>query len=192
MPASPKSWWSRQLTQLRSHLTPRAFGKGQYFDSPKSIQILRSASSTLSPSIGERFSLWIQGRQDEHFGPKCRLPELFQRRDKIYLDLQAQKLQWNHPPPKNYHDVLSAAANVGAIEERLGYRFKDRLLGIEALKNSEVTYPMYFNGQICKVEKNNRLALLGDRILTSVLCDMWYDSGQSTCMCYARLDDMCS
>jgi hypothetical protein len=69
------------------------------------------------------------------------------------------------PPPKVYHDLLDAAARVGALEERIGYVFKNRMTCIEALKMND--FPLYYSGTIHECGKNNRLALLGDRMYVS-------------------------
>ncbi|KAF2110493.1 ribonuclease III domain-containing protein [Lophiotrema nucula] len=128
----------------------------------------------------ERFKVWISGKQLQHFGPTCRVLELFARRDKIFLALAERRLRWHLPAPKHHHNVLDAAANVVKVEDSISYRFKNRMLCIEALKMSGSESPLYFEGTIHPVLNNNRLALLGDRALSMVVCDLWYRTGGLT------------
>jgi hypothetical protein len=129
----------------------------------------------------ERLVLWLRGRPRQHFGPKARIPELFQRRDLPWLALQSGKLRMQEPRPTVFHDLLDAAARVGALEERLGYKFRNRMTCIEALKNTNS--PLYWNGAIHHADKNNRLALLGDRVLDLVVCEIWFATEHSTSTC---------
>lgn len=123
---------------------------------------------------------WTQGHTRQHFGPACRLPDLFERKDRIYLDLYTKRLQWISPPPLYHHDLLHAAVRVGHIEARTGYNFKNKFLCIEALKNTGKNWPLYYKGVVVEIDRNNRLALLGDRVLGLALCEIWFHSGHST------------
>lgn len=123
------------------------------------------------------FRNWLQAHQRQHFGPTCRLPDLFQRRDLIYHHMSTEKLRWHVRRPFTSHGIFDVAAKVLHIEEVTGYTFKDRMTIIEALKNSGSDHPLYFNGTVHPVEKKGqRLALLGDRVLSMVLCDIWFDA----------------
>ncbi|CAN9160922.1 unnamed protein product [Alternaria alternata] len=51
------------------------------------------------------------------------------------------------------------------------------MLCIEALKLTSSAIPLYFGGKTYHVDRNNRMALLGDRILTLALCDTWFQTG---------------
>ncbi|KAF1944501.1 ribonuclease III, partial [Clathrospora elynae] len=115
----------------------------------------------------------------EHFGPKARIPDLFQRRDQIYFALETQQLQWYTPAPLYHHDLLDAAAKVGHIEELIGYVFKEKMTCIEALKVSSHSTPLYFKGVVHTVAGNKRLALLGDRVLGLALTEIWFHTGRS-------------
>jgi hypothetical protein len=84
------------------------------------------------------------------------------------------------PPPKLHHDLIDAAAKVGALEVRLGYVFKNRATCIEALKVTGDAYPIYHDGVVYDYTRNNRLALLGDRVLSLVVCEMWFETDHST------------
>lgn len=126
------------------------------------------------------FLTWLRGETCEHFGPACRIPDLFLRRDQTFLDLSAERLRWFLPPPPTFHDIFAVAKKVHRIEETIGYEFKNKMLIVEALKMSGTTYPLYFNGTVHPVENNNRLALLGDRVLSLSLTETWFHGGSST------------
>lgn len=128
-----------------------------------------------------------RGALRQHFGPKSRIPELFERKDQVYLALETQKLQWYAPAPAVHHDLLDAAARVGRIEERIGYKFNDKIHCIEALKYTPSTTPLYFKGVVVKVDKNSRLALLGDRALGLVLSEIWFHTGNTLGSSFAEL-----
>ena len=131
----------------------------------------------------ERLSLWLRGRQQQHYGPKARIRELFQRRDLPWFALQSGQLRMQAPPPMFRHDLLDAAARVGALEEKLGYTFKKRITCIEALKITRSYCPLYYGGVIHNADRNNRLALLGDRVLSLAVCEIWFQTEHSTSMC---------
>jgi dsRNA-specific ribonuclease len=83
-------------------------------------------------------------------------------------------------PPKFHHDLLDAAARVVSLEVRLGYTFKNRLTCIEALKTTGEWSPIYCDGTVYDVSRNNRLALLGDRVLSLAVCEIWFQTEHST------------
>jgi hypothetical protein len=126
----------------------------------------------------------------QHFGPKVRIPDLFQRRDQLYFAMETGQLQWFAPPPAIYHDLLHAAAKVGHIEERIGYIFKDKMTCIEALKVTSTVTPLYYKGVIHKADRNNRLALLGDRVLGLALCEIWFYTGNTTSALYIWVNSL--
>jgi hypothetical protein len=134
-------------------------------------------------TYSDRFMVWLQNRQCQHYGPKAHMPELFQRRDLPFLALQSGKLRMKALPPACHHNLLDAAARVGALEVRLGYTFKNRMTCIEALKVTGTWSPLYFDGMVYNVDKNNRLALLGDRVLSLAICELWFQTEHSTSMC---------
>jgi dsRNA-specific ribonuclease len=86
-------------------------------------------------------------------------------------------------PPACHHNLLDAAAQVGALEVQLGYTFKNRMTCIQALKVTGTWSPLYFDGTVYSADKNNRLALLGDRVLSLAICEIWYHTEHSTSMC---------
>ncbi|CAA9958412.1 Rnc dsRNA-specific ribonuclease [Pyrenophora teres f. maculata] len=120
-----------------------------------------------------------RGALRQHFGPKARIPELFERRDRVYFALEKQKLKWYAPAPSPHHDLLDAAARVGRVEESIGYTFKHKLYCIEALKQTNSTTPLYFQGVAINTDNNRRLALLGDRALDLALSEIWFYTGNT-------------
>ncbi|KAH9865718.1 hypothetical protein J1614_009305 [Plenodomus biglobosus] len=94
--------------------------------------------------------------------------------------MQSGRLQFISPPPFFHHDLLHAAVRVGHIEVRTGYNFKNKLLCIEALKRTGKASPLFYRGASVVLDRNNRLALLGDRVLSLALCEIWFHSGHST------------
>jgi hypothetical protein len=130
----------------------------------------------------ERFLLWLRGQQLQHYGPKAHIPQLFQRWDMPFFALENGTLRIRTSPPMFHHNLLDAAARVGALEGRIGYTFKDKMLCIQALKVTGAYSPLYFDGVVHEVDRNNRLALLGDRLLSLVVCEIWYQTEHSTSM----------
>jgi dsRNA-specific ribonuclease len=127
----------------------------------------------------ERLIAWLQNHPCQHYGHKARIPELFQRRDLPLYALYNGKLRLKASPPTFHHDLLDAAARVGALEPRLGYTFKNRMTCIEALKVTGELHSLYFDGTIHEVGRNNRLALLGDRVLSLAVCEIWFHTEHS-------------
>lgn len=83
--------------------------------------------------------------------------------------------------PDRSHDLLVAVAELGALEQRIGYRFNDKLLGLSAFKTSPPDNPVKFQSLSASFQDWKRLALLGDRALDLALCHTWYQSGNSRC-----------
>ncbi|KAH6313891.1 hypothetical protein HBI39_046180 [Parastagonospora nodorum] len=124
----------------------------------------------------ERLVAWLQNRPCHHYGHRAQIPELFQRRDLTLLALYNARLRLKTPPPKYHHDLLDAAATLGALEVRLGYTFQNRMTGIEALKVTGNVHSLYYDGAVYETGMNNRLALLGDRVLSLALCEIWFQT----------------
>lgn len=152
MPQARMMSLSRYWKQLKIRLTPTVFSK----------QLLSKV------------------QQGPHFGPTHRIADLFQRSDQFHLrTYEAGKPQWTaqSQPPTIHHDLLDAAVKAGHIEERIGYCFNNKLLCIEALKTTGPGCPLYYSGVEVNLPQNKRLALLGDRVLSLALCELWYLSG---------------
>jgi hypothetical protein len=143
---------------------------------------LRRSSRNLLGNRSEMLMSWLRNPQYQHYGPKARIPELFQRRDIVFHALQSGRLQMKAAPPARYYDLVDATARVGALEVRLGYKFKNRLTCIAALKLFNAGGPIYHDGITYTVDKNNRLALLGDRVLSLVVCQIWFQTEHSNSM----------
>lgn len=153
----------------------------QKFQNKRQVKSAPDCSST------QRRLLWGNSEPPQHFGPKSRIPDLFERKDEMHLKLATQQLEWHELPPPHHHDMLEAAARVGRIEERIQYTFRNKILCVEALKVTTSNSPLFFKGIIHKVKQNNRLALLGDRVLSMVLCGIWYSTGYSPGVFNAQL-----
>jgi hypothetical protein len=127
----------------------------------------------------EHFTRWLYGLPRQHFGPSAKLPNLFERRDLAYHQLENHALRWHFPPPEHSHNIFDVAARVNKVERIIGYNFTNRMLCIEALKLSGLKSPLYFEGNVYPIVQNKRIALLGDRLLTLVISEIWYGTGNS-------------
>ncbi|ORX93935.1 hypothetical protein BCR34DRAFT_580274 [Clohesyomyces aquaticus] len=159
----------KRVTRLASRVKPA--GK------PPTNRVQRIWRNFMLQATGLQF--WLHGSQVQHFGPKCRIPDLFRPNDRIFLALATQRLQWRQAPPEYHHELFEVAESVLKIENKIGYKFKDRMLLVQALKTSDDRHSLYFDGSVHDVSRNMRLALLGDRALTVVVCDLWFRSGSS-------------
>lgn len=122
------------------------------------------------PSFGQR----------SRFRPKFRIPDTFQK-DGVQSTLGIEQLQ------RPAHNLVDAAAKVGRLEACLDYTFYDKMICIQAINATSFVLPLYFEGVIHREAKNNRLALLGDRVLRLALCDLWFGTGNSTGSFHAQL-----
>jgi hypothetical protein len=134
-----------------------------------------SAPARLSQTVTNVWSLMLQlaGKNRQHFGPRSRAPDLWPRQDLIHFSIKEMDVSSSAPKGT----LVNMLTNVGVLEERIGYRFKDKMLAVQALKIS--LEKMRLNGAGVSIIKNSHLALLGDRVLTAACCDIWYHSGRS-------------
>jgi hypothetical protein len=134
-----------------------------------------SATGRLSQTVTNVWSLMLQlaGKNRQHFGPRSRAPDLWPRQDLIHFSLKEMDVSSSAPKGT----LINMLTNVGVLEERIGYRFKDKMIAVQALKVS--LRKIRLNGADVPIIKNSRLALLGDRVLTAACCDIWYHSGRS-------------
>jgi hypothetical protein len=142
-----------------------------------------STTARLSKTVTNVWSLMLQlaGKKPQHFGPRSRAPDLWPRQDLMYFPVRDLRTDPVGTSPSALRNTLTDAfARVGALEERIGYQFNDRMICVQALKVAAGN-PLFFNGIEYPVIRNNRLALLGDRVMNLACCDMWYKSGRSTC-----------
>ncbi|KAH8731155.1 hypothetical protein GQ44DRAFT_699433 [Phaeosphaeriaceae sp. PMI808] len=128
----------------------------------------------------DRIPIWLQGRKVQHYGLTARLHGRFQCRHLSNDALQNGPLKVSNPASLAYHDLTDAFARVKFIETRLKYSFKNPMVCIEALKISGAAWPLYTSGTIHHVSRNNRLALLGDRVLNLAICETWFLTEHST------------
>lgn len=172
MPKLKKSWIHQRWKHFRQ--SSLALGSNQRAPSHWSFRNLLRTRSEILVS-------WLRpGHQCQHHGPKARIPELFQRRDIVLYALQSGRLRMKVPPPARYYDLLEATAKVGALEVRLGYIFKNRMICMAALKPFNDGLALYHDGVTHVVDKNNRLALLGDRVLSLIVCQIWFQTEHSS------------
>lgn len=60
------------------------------------------------------------------------------------------------------------------IEQITGYNFNSKLRCIESIQMANEVTPAVIDGVFCQVEKNTRLAIVGDIVMNLVLGTMWY------------------
>ncbi|KAH7095358.1 hypothetical protein FB567DRAFT_27425 [Paraphoma chrysanthemicola] len=161
------SWLRHNWRHIQSGITTKIFGSdAPIFGRPKNV----------APS--ERMLRWFRSGERQHYGAKSRSPDLFQREDMIFFALESRLAHKPASPPYMYHNLLDAASKVGALEQRIEYTFSDKMTCIEALKLTEV--PLYYDGKIYDRGRNNRLALLGDRVLSLAFCETWFHTEHTT------------
>jgi hypothetical protein len=165
----------------------------------------QNTSFTFSPSLDRRHSSRARsGRASQ--SPRSRIttskpeayPGIKQARSRVKAHHQTTRdsvaaiptgIQSSHwSLPKGHYDLLHAVARLGAAEERLGYTFRDKFLGLTAIKPDGYSLTVSFEGRSWPLPGHKRLALLGDRALDLALCQTWYESGQPPCMscCYCN------
>jgi hypothetical protein len=134
-----------------------------------------SATAHLPQTVTNVWSLKLQlaGKNRQHFGPRSRAPDLWPRQDLIHFSIKEMEILSSMPKGT----LINMVTNVGILEERIGYRFKDKMVAVQALKCSPVK--MRLSGKGVPIIENSHLALLGDRVLTAACCDIWYHSGRS-------------
>jgi hypothetical protein len=134
-----------------------------------------SATARLSQTVTNVWSLMLQlaGKNRQHFGPRSRAPDLWPRQDLIHFSIKEMDVLSSTPKGT----LINVLTDVGVLEERIGYRFRDKMLAVQALKIS--LEKIRLNGADVPIIKNSRLALVGDRVLTAACCDIWYHSGRS-------------
>ncbi|KAH7085707.1 hypothetical protein BKA63DRAFT_598335 [Paraphoma chrysanthemicola] len=165
MPKIP--WLHHNWRHMQNSFTTKIFGSdAPIFGRPK------------NDAPAERMLQWFRSEERQHYGAKSRSPDLFRREDMIFFALERGFSHKPASPPKVYHNLLDAAARVGTLEQRIGYTFSDKMTCIEALKLTEI--PLYYDGTIYDRGRNNRLALLGDRVLSLALCEIWFHTEHTT------------
>jgi hypothetical protein len=134
-----------------------------------------SATARLSQTVTNVWSLMLQlaGKNRQHLGPRSRAPDLWPRQDLIHFSIKEMDVLSSTPKGT----LINVLTDVGVLEERIGYRFRDKMLAVQALKIS--LEKIRLNGADVPIIKNSRLALVGDRVLTAACCDIWYHSGRS-------------
>lgn len=81
-------------------------------------------------------------------------------------------------PAKNIqesNEMANADTKIAQIEAIIGYTFTKKLLCAEGLQMDGTPGCVWLGRTPHMVEKNTRLAVLGDAIMASVLVEKWYD-----------------
>lgn len=102
-----------------------------------------------------------------------RLSNFFTRRDMLFFHMFVDPLRFCQPPPVEHQDLFEAATRVVRVEQVIGYRFKNKMLCVEALKASRHDVPLYWQGVVTPIADNRRLALIGDRVLALGMTTLW-------------------
>lgn len=102
------------------------------------------------------------------------LQSFFNRSDTLFFQTEDGSLDLHESILENRFSVFTASAFVVCVEGIIGYKFKSRMTCVEALSPKKCL--LIWNGRIEVVESYQRLALLGDRVLALMLCDIWSDS----------------
>lgn len=74
--------------------------------------------------------------------------------------------------------MATTEAKVTSCETIINYVFRNKLLCLEALQASGHSMLLWQN-RFTRVEKNDRLAVLGDTMAKSSLCRLWFATGRS-------------
>lgn len=64
---------------------------------------------------------------------------------------------------------------IAPTEAALGYTFTNKLLCVEGLQMAGAPGHITLNGSMHRVEKNTRLAVLGDAMMSCVLAEKWFE-----------------
>jgi len=68
-------------------------------------------------------------------------------------------------------------ANVAACESIIQYEFNDKLRCLDALNT--FGHELIWQNNFTRVEKNDRLAVLGDNVTRAHCCRRWFPTGRS-------------
>ena len=83
---------------------------------------------------------------------------------------------------------MNVEQQIALMELIIGRPFDNKRLAVEALNHGGL--PIYLDGAFRTVERNERLALLGDKILDTALVSKWYNTrglqGNKTHPCSIR------
>ena len=80
------------------------------------------------------------------------------------------------PPtrPPAASNMANLDSNITQLESGIDYIFRDKLLAAEAIQMAAKVAVLYVNGNYHEIRKNDRLAIVGDSILDSMLSIEWY------------------
>ncbi|KAJ4357102.1 hypothetical protein N0V95_002758 [Ascochyta clinopodiicola] len=69
---------------------------------------------------------------------------------------------------------MDVANRLALLERIIDYVFNRKILGVEAMNSGG--QPVHFTGQWHQLQRNDRLAVLGDKAIDMVLCPLWFDA----------------
>jgi ribonuclease-3 len=75
--------------------------------------------------------------------------------------------------------MLIPDENIARAEQIMGHVFADKLLCAEAIQMAAPRAMVVVSNKFQTVDKNNRMAVLGDSVLSKVLCGMWFRAHDS-------------
>lgn len=76
-----------------------------------------------------------------------------------------------------FHGAATHRERVRLCESIISYTFDNKLLCLEALQASG--HLILWDSHLLRIEKNDKLAVLGDTVAKSILCQSWYKSGRA-------------
>jgi ribonuclease-3 len=65
--------------------------------------------------------------------------------------------------------------NIARVEQIFRHTFANKLFCAGALQMAGSPGRLVFDGTVHSIDKNGRLALVGDSIMAAVLCSKWHD-----------------
>lgn len=75
--------------------------------------------------------------------------------------------------------VMNVNTKIAQAEQILSHVFTNKMLCAEAIQMAGPTAVFIVNRMFQQFDNNKRLAVLGDAVLSKVLCDLWYQARNS-------------
>lgn len=75
--------------------------------------------------------------------------------------------------------MLDVNTKAAKVEQLTGYSFINKLLAAEAVQMAAPKVAIVYENPNRGVPNNKRLSILGNAILTKVLCGIWYEASGS-------------
>lgn len=83
--------------------------------------------------------------------------------------------------------LLNVVTKAAQLELLTGHNFTDKVLAVEAAQMAAPTVAVVYNQSFRALSNNKRLSVLGDAVLTKVLCGIWFNA-RGTNDCQVSLD----